>query len=223
VTGTPARGAVSPSLVTDPASLVSTLVATTGGGNVFPGPDMPFGMIQWSPDTRRRTDGGGYRFDQTQLRGFSLTHISGPGCGAYEDVPILPLTGGLPAGDPGSFMETFTHTGEVATAGYYSVKVGSPAITTELTSTLRSAMGRFTYPATTNANVLLKLLDSQNGTVASDAKIVGKNEVQGMARSGGFCGAPDLYNLFFDVVFDHPFTASKVIRQAGQPGPNSVS
>jgi len=218
----PAHAAASPPLVSDPASLVNTLVATTGGGNVFPGPDVPFGMIQWSPDTRRRTDGGGYRFDQTQLRGFSLTHISGPGCGAYQDVPILPLTGGLPAGDPGSFMESFTHTGEVATAGYYSVKVGSPAITAELTSTLRSAMGRFTYPATTDANVLLKLLDSQNGTVASDAKIVGSNEVQGMARSGGFCGAPDRYNLFFDITFDHPFTASKVIRVAGQPGPNSV-
>ncbi len=222
VTGAPARAATAPPLVTDPASLVNTLVATTGGGNVFPGPDVPFGMVQWSPDTRRRTDGGGYRFDQTQLRGFSLTHISGPGCGAYEDVPILPLTGGLPAGDPGSFMESFTHAGEVATAGYYSVKVGSPAITTELTSTLRSAMGRFTYPATTDANVLLKLLDSQNGTAASDAKIVGKDEVQGMARSGGFCGAPDMYNLFFDIAFDHPFTASKIIREAGQPGPNSV-
>src|SRR6266508_1946306 len=202
----PAHAAASPPLVSDPASLVNTLVATTGGGNVFPGPDVPFGMIQWSPDTRRRTDGGGYRFDQTQLRGFSLTHISGPGCGAYQDVPILPLTGGLPAGDPGSFMESFTHTGEVATAGYYSVKVGSPAITAELTSTLRSAMGRFTYPATTDANVLLKLLDSQNGTVASDAKIVGSNEVQGMARSGGFCGAPDRYNLSFDT------TASQVLQ-----------
>jgi predicted alpha-1,2-mannosidase len=226
VAGAPASGAAGPALVSDPASMVNTLVATTGGGNVFPGPDVPFGMIQWSPDTRRRTDGGGYRFDQTQLRGFSLTHISGPGCGAYQDVPILPLTGGLPTGDPGSFMGYFTHTGEVATAGYYSVrvsrKVDSPAITTELTSTPRSAMGRFTYPATTDANVLLKLLDSQNGTVASDAKIVGKSEVQGMARSGGFCGAPDLYNLFFDITFDHPFTASKVIREPGQPGPNSV-
>ncbi|HZD70248.1 MAG TPA: GH92 family glycosyl hydrolase [Actinomycetes bacterium] len=218
----PASAAASPQLVSDPASLVNTLVATTGGGNVFPGPDVPFGMIQWSPDTRRRTAGGGYRYDQTQLRGFSLTHISGPGCGAYGDVPILPLTGGLPPGDPGSFMESFSHTGEVATAGYYSVKVGSPAITTELTSTLRSAMGRFTYPATTNANMLLKLLDSQNGTVASDAKIVGRNEVQGMARSGRFCGAPDLYNVYFDITFDHPFRAPKVIREAGQPGPNSV-
>ncbi len=70
--------------------------------------------------------------------------------------------------------------------------------------------------------MLLKLLDSQNGTAASDAKTVGKNEVQGMARSGGFCGAPDMYNLYFDIAFDHPFTASKVIRETGQPGPNSV-
>ncbi len=214
--------AAAPPIVTDPASVVNTLVATTGGGNVFPGPAAPFGMIQWSPDTRRRTDGGGYRYDQTQLRGFSLTHISGPGCGAYQDVPILPLTGGLPAGDPGSFQESFTHTGEVATAGYYSVRVGSPAITAELTSTRRSAMGRFTFPSTTNANILMKLLDSQNGTMASSAQIVGHNEVQGAATSGHFCGAPDTYTVHFDITFDHPFTASQVITEAGQPGPNSV-
>ncbi|HYS36436.1 MAG TPA: hypothetical protein VEO01_12475 [Pseudonocardiaceae bacterium] len=43
--GTPAHAAAAP-LVADPASLVNTLVATTGGGNVFPRLDAPFGMIQ---------------------------------------------------------------------------------------------------------------------------------------------------------------------------------
>ncbi len=58
-------------------------------------------------------------------------------------------------------MEPFTHTGEVGTAGYYTMQSGNnDAITTELTATRRSAMARFTYPATTNANILIKLLGS---------------------------------------------------------------
>src|SRR5881227_884935 len=108
------------------AAVVNTTVMTTGGGNDFPGVDMPFGMVQWSPDTSpSRPLGGGYSFNATQFRGFSLTHMAGPGCGAMQDLPILPMTGGLPSGDPGTHMEPFTHTGEVAQAGFYSVMSGA--------------------------------------------------------------------------------------------------
>ncbi|HEX8917659.1 MAG TPA: GH92 family glycosyl hydrolase, partial [Chloroflexota bacterium] len=47
-------------------------------------------------------------------------------------------------------------------------------------------------------------------------------EVQGSATSGFFCGASDSYTVHFDITFDHPFTASQVINEPGQPGPNSV-
>ncbi|WP_411146934.1 hypothetical protein [Streptomyces sp. x-80] len=48
-----AVGAVSaaPDLVGDPASLVNPLIGTSGKVDTFPGPDMPFGMLQWGPDT----------------------------------------------------------------------------------------------------------------------------------------------------------------------------
>ena len=45
--------------VADPASVVNTLLGTTNGGNTFPGADVPFGMVQWSPDTNCRPQGGG--------------------------------------------------------------------------------------------------------------------------------------------------------------------
>ena len=97
--------------------MVNTLVGTTGGSNVFPGPDMPFGMVQWSPDSSPDgNDGGGYEYNDTIFRGFGLTHISGPGCGALGDVPVEPLTGGIPVGaDPGSFDQRLSHGGEVGT------------------------------------------------------------------------------------------------------------
>src|SRR5947207_16004847 len=94
------RMAHAAALVADPASVVNTTVMTTGGGNDFPGVDVPFGMVQWSPDTSpSRPLGGGYSFNATQFRGFSLTHMAGPGCGAMQDIPILPMTGAMPS-DP---------------------------------------------------------------------------------------------------------------------------
>jgi predicted alpha-1,2-mannosidase len=202
--------------VANPASVVNTLIGTTNFGNTFPGADYPFGMIQWSPDTYpNRNDGSGYDYTDTQLVGFSLTHISGPGCGAYGDLPMLPMIGGLPTGDPGSHLEPLTHTGEVGTAGYYKVQSGTTPITTELTATQHSAMARFTYPATPNANLLIKLLASENGSWGSSATIVGTNEVQGSTTSGHFCGDPnDQYTVYFDIVFDQPFTASQILNNS---------
>src|SRR5215468_12270351 len=53
-----------------------------GAGNTFPGAVAPFGMLEWSPDTLPGTVNfaGGYTWSDSQLRGFSLTHLSGTGC-----------------------------------------------------------------------------------------------------------------------------------------------
>jgi predicted alpha-1,2-mannosidase len=205
------KAAVSPP--PDVAQFVNTTFGTNGLGNTFPGADFPFGMVQWSPDTAAwRPEGGGYEYLMPTFRGFALTHISGPGCAIYGDVPILPMTGGLPPGDPGQHMEPIDHTHELGTAGYYTVQTGSPAITTEITATQRSGMARFTYPATTQANLLIKLLDSQSGDSGATVSAVNQNEVIGSVTSGHFCGASDVYTVFFDLIFDQPFTASQVIH-----------
>jgi predicted alpha-1,2-mannosidase len=209
----------------NPASHVDTTIGTTSGGNTFPGADFPFGMIQWSPDTSPdRPSGGGYDYKDSALIGFSLTHLSGPGCsGALGDVPILPLTGALPQGDLNAVKQPFSHTGEIATAGYYSVNVGSPAIRTELTATLHSAMARFTFPSTNAADLLFKLKDSANGDYgAATAAIVGDREVTGSMSSGGFCGTGSPYVLSFDIVFDQPFKASQILPEAGKTTPGFV-
>src|SRR5450756_1769135 len=93
-TATAATVPGAPAVVADPAALVNPIIGTSGAVDTFPGPDMPFGMMQWSPDTSpNRPNGGGYEYNNSQIRGFSLTHISGPGCAAYGDIPILPLVG----------------------------------------------------------------------------------------------------------------------------------
>jgi predicted alpha-1,2-mannosidase len=213
--------------VTDPATLVDTRTWTTGGGNTFPGADVPFGMVQWSPDSSpSRSAGGGYTFGNSAIRGYSLTHISGPGCGAAGDVPMLPMTGPLPGGNPNGVVRPFSNDGEVAQAGYYSAKSNQPdTITSEFTATPHSAMGRFTYPATTQAGFLIKLRDSQNGQFApSTAQILNGNEVSGSETSGHFCGEVvndgqrQEYTVHFDIIFNRPFSSSQIInRSDGTP------
>jgi predicted alpha-1,2-mannosidase len=216
--------------VTDPAQMVDTRTWTSGGGNTFPGADVPFGEVQWSPDTMPNNNaGGGYGYGDSELWGYSLTHLSGPGCGAAGDVPILPMTGGLPSGDPAKSMTSFTNTGEVAQAGYYSAENNLPnTITSDFAETTHSAMGQFTFPKTTQADFLVKLMASQNGNEGTSATIVGNNEIQGSVTSGQFCGEPvndgqiQQYTVYFDVVFNHPFTASQIVTESGQTSPDSV-
>ena len=128
----------------------------------------------------------------------------------------------MPSGDPGVLTESLNHSTEVGNAGYYSVNTGSTPVKTELTTTAHTGIARFTFPSTTQADVLLKLLDSQNGTTATSAQIVGGNEVTGTATSGGFCGETGSYTLHFDMVFSQNFTSSQIVTESGQPGPNSV-
>ena len=172
------------------ADLVDTRTWTSGGGNTFPGADVPFGMVQWSPDTYPdRNAGGGYGYGDTELMGYSLTHLSGPGCGAGGDIPILPMTGALPSGNPNNDMTSFTNTGEVAQAGYYSAESNMPnTITSEFTATPHTSMGRFTFPKTTAADFMLELQNSQTDDTADSAQIVGNNEVTGSVTTGDFCG-----------------------------------
>src|SRR6202142_585401 len=156
-----ARAAAAPALVSDPASLVDPFIGTTNSADDFPGADVPFGMVQWSPDPPSRPDGGGYEYNDSSITGFSLTHLSGPGCGAEGDIPVLPTVGAV----SGSATDSFSHSNESADAGDYKVTLAN-GVTTELTATTRTGMADFTFPSSTAANLIFKLDDSQNGDSA---------------------------------------------------------
>ncbi|MEU6514876.1 lectin [Streptomyces sp. NPDC046978] len=206
-----ALGAVSafaaPAFVGDPASLVNPLIGTSGEVDTFPGPDMPFGMMQWGPDTTpHRALGGGYEYNDSKISGFSLTHMSGPGCSAGGDVPLLPLTGSL-SGDLGGTSVGFSHDNEHAALGSYGVKDDN-GVSTELTTTTRAGLGRFTFPGSDDSHLLLKLSGGATQIDGTRAQVVNDHEVIGAVQSGHFCGAANTYTIHFDIKFDHPFTGS---------------
>jgi predicted alpha-1,2-mannosidase len=193
------------SYVSDPASLVNPFIGTSNFVDDFPAADTPFGMVQWGPDTPNRPDGGGYEYNDKSVTGFSLTHISGPGCPAAGDIPILPTTGAVGT-NPGAATLPLDHIKESASAGYYSLAANG--ITTQLSATTRSGMGQFTFPSGTSSNLLFKLSDGATGDSATHFQIINNKEVQGWVTSGNFCGASDQYTIYFDMQFNQPFTAN---------------
>jgi predicted alpha-1,2-mannosidase len=190
--------------VTDPAALVNPFIGTGSGGPVvgdvdaFPGATVPFGMVQWSPDTPSRPSGGGYRYDDHDITGFSLTHLSGVGCPTGGDLPFLPSVG-----DAGSPLP-FSHSDESASPGRYSVTAGGIGVA--LAAGPRTGVGAFTYPRTDSARLLVKVAGSQNGSANTTFAAVGDREVTGSVTSGRFCGQPNAYTVYFAAVFDRPFT-----------------
>lgn len=200
----------------DPAALVNVFLGTKeaapdfghggGGGMTFPGAVLPFGMMQWSPDTVANA-GGGYRWEDNRLRGFSMTHISGPGCVGAQDFPVTPISGQIgrsPARYGGDYVQTFKHENERATPGYYGATLDT-GVKAELTASMRAGVGRFTFPAGKPGTVLLNTSGSINGVDDGETRISG-NTVQGWVQTGGFCGPPMRYKIYFHATFDQPLT-----------------
>ncbi|MGH8147669.1 MAG: GH92 family glycosyl hydrolase [Rhodanobacteraceae bacterium] len=202
------------SAATDFAALVDPFIGTGNGGKVtgdidtFPGAVMPFGMLSWSPYTvPNRTDGGGYFYADTHIGGFSLTHVSGPGCPAGGEVPILPTTGAV-GSPPDGAAATFSHAQEHATPGEYQVVLdpgGAQEVDVKLAAADRTGIGRFTFPATPDANFLFKVSDGQTTSETSNVRIVGNDEVAGSETSGHFCRTASTETLYFVVKFNRPF------------------
>src|SRR5262249_43070008 len=140
-------------------------------GNTFPGATLPFGMIAWSPDTEHAVmpplnQAGSDVYADNAIRGFSPTHLSAPGCPVYGNVPFLPYVGAVkttPGADPTAYLARFEHAKEEAAPGSYAVALSEPDVRVDLAVTTRTGLGRFTFPATAEANVLVDVGESAAG------------------------------------------------------------
>ena len=211
----------------DLASHVNPLIGTANGGNTFPGAVLPFGMFSWSPentrgDMTRTAAPGGYHYEATRIRGFSLTHLSGTGCrGASGDIPFFPHVGEVttsPSIDEKNaiYASDFSHDDETAAPGYYRVRLKS-GVDAEFTAALRSGIARFAFPAGQPATLLVRTSDSQLGSTEAQVSIDLKaRTITGSVTSGNFCGylSPagrrSYYTLHFVAEFDRPFSAGGV-------------
>jgi predicted alpha-1,2-mannosidase len=178
-------------------------------GDTFPGATYPLGMMQWSPDTLSNLPGG-YYYPDTRIKGFSLTHFSGRGCLAYQDIPFMPYVGQVtssPYAHPANYYSRFSHRNEEAHPGYYGVYLDDSRVKVELTVSPHTGYGQISYPTTKNAMMLINAGGSINGTTYSSVQIdENKSEVSGSATSKVGCGS-NKYTVYFAAYFDHAFSS----------------
>lgn len=199
---------VNPFIGTDDSNSPNPVPGGAGGSTV-PGPVAPFGMLQFSPDTPTASPSG-YRFSDTQIQEFSLTHFNGAGCPNNEDIGILPITGNIGT-SPGTgwtnYQATQVKSSEVAQAGYYRSVLSTYGNTqVELSATKRTGIMRLTYPSSSTAKVLINTSRSATGNRSGSISISGST-VSGAFTGGGFCGSSKTYQIYYYAQFDRAPTS----------------
>jgi putative alpha-1,2-mannosidase len=118
----------------NPVDYINPIIGTNGTkrcGRTIPGPYMPFGMVQLSPDTRTgRGSTNGYNYRENTIEGFSVNHMSGVGWhGTLGNFQIMPTTGELRFHSGSNeydlyqskgegWKSEYSHAHEIAEAGY---------------------------------------------------------------------------------------------------------
>ena len=207
----------------DFARWVDPFVGTVGNGNCFPGPCRPFGMVQPSPDTGKKTHCGGYKFTDATIRGFSQTHLNGTGRPAMGDISILPffstgLTGltGLSGDAPPDFRNPVNLVNpvkketEVAEIGYYAVTLEN-GVKCEATATERVAVWRFTWQEGTErrlyvdaAAMLMQAWNVKRGATVPESSAFLREDRRGMTGYKKALGWTP-YKLFYAFEFSEPW------------------
>lgn len=199
-------------------SYVDPFIGTQGTGHTFPGPSLPFGMVQPGPDCNNTNWDytGGYQYGDSTLLGFSQTHLSGTGIGELGDVLLLPYSGR-------GGKNVMSKDTEEASAGYYSVQKAD-GVKVELTCTHRVAFHRYTFPEKSAG----LLIDFQHGirfltdTLVLDCDV----KVEDNFTISGYCHTKNWVErkYFFILTFDKPFTdIEKLPRGKKEKAPRYVA
>ncbi|MBA3823642.1 MAG: glycoside hydrolase family 92 protein [Ktedonobacterales bacterium] len=195
-------GFINPFIGTADSNVANPVPGGASGGT-FPGASAPFGRVEWSPDTTNHNPNG-YRHEDSTITDFSLTHLDGAGCTSYQDFPWLPTVG---TGSASTGAVSFQHANESASAGYYSVTLDN-GVHTELTATQRTGMGRFTFPASTAANLYLNANNSGNGgsNVALTVDAASRT-IRAQVHSSAICGSSQ-YTVYMFAQVDRDFSVA---------------
>ena len=184
------------------------MIGTDFTGNTYPGAQVPFGMVQLSPDNGLPGWDriSGYYYPDSTIAGFSHTHLSGTGAGDLYDISFMPVTNPYKTGaEPLGIYSSFSHNDESASAGYYRVLLKDYNINVELTATERCGIQRYTFPEA-ESSIFLNLKKAMNWdfTVDSHIEVVDSCTIRGYRHSWGW--SPKQY-IYFQTRFSRPFDA----------------
>lgn len=196
---------------------VDPFIGTGGHGHTYPGPTVPFGMIQPSPNNGQ--DGwdwcSGYHYSDSLVIGFSHLNLSGTGGSDLKDLVFMPinkkidLTTSTHARDV-PYKSKYSHQKESATSGYYSVFLEDHNINVELTSNLRTAFHKYTYRKNDIQSVVIDLGVATNWDGATDTQLTIEDEftISGYRYSVGWANNQKVY---FVAKFSKPITGKQIM------------
>lgn len=190
---------------------VDPKIGSGGHGHVFVGANVPYGMVQLGPTsiTQAWDWTSGYHESDSTVIGFSHTHLSGTGVGDLFDITFMPVTGEVTYargrhGDESTGMWSYAdRSKEISKPGYYSVPLTRYNILAEITSTNRTGIHRYTFPATDSAAIVI---DLQNGgcwdrPTETSMTLEGENTIVGIRKSTGWA---DKQEVYFVAEFSEP-------------------
>ncbi|MBR1518319.1 MAG: GH92 family glycosyl hydrolase [Prevotella sp.] len=161
---------------------IGTQTDATGAlsGSTFPGPTMPQGMVQLSPETENYVTWdpcSGYDYNKDKIYGFTHTHLSGTGCTDLFDVSLMPATNDVSLKElaKGEFPQTFSHDEEQARPGYYKVRLQESGVDVELSATTRTGIHRYTFPKGKQQTIIF---DLDRSTFRGEAYYTGRRAYQ---------------------------------------------
>ncbi len=139
--------------------LVGTGSGPIGYGGTMPFVTPPFGMTDWTPQTRQnKISVTSYQYADATISGFIGTHQPAIWMGDYGYVTLMPEVDRVKT-SPEERKLAFSHADEVARPDYYSVSMqagGSRRIRTEMTATEHCAYMRFTFPKNVSSSVVVE-------------------------------------------------------------------
>ena len=160
--------------------LIGTRASAIGYGGTMPFVAPPFGMTDWTPQTRQnKISVTSYNYDDTTISGFIGTHQPAIWMGDYGYVTLMPQVGALRTTPDGRKL-AYLHSRETATPDYYAVSLGAvkdTAIRVEMTASERCAMLRFQFPKSGMARVLVE--SSRPGVAGYAAVDMEAHEITG--------------------------------------------
>jgi len=190
-----------------PLDYVDMKIGTAEQGNTIVGPGRPFAMVKPGPDTEMRRN----YLHAEYITGFSQLHISGTGGNAQSaTLGIMPTVGDVNV-DPRAYRSRFDPRQATTEPGYCSFLLDDYNITTEITSTDRVALYRFTFPESVQSNILIDLSHAFNVYRGGSIEIVNDSTIVGTGKYNGYHGSN--FDIAFNIEFSRPFLSSGIWKQ----------
>ena len=173
---------------------VNIFIGTGGSGGTFPGPSLPFGMVQPSPETGPigKKNGSGYHYTDTLVYGFSQNHLSGLEMSGVSNFLFMPTTGEAKF-KSNEYVSSVYKKYEKATIGYYATRLKKYNIDVELTCTKRVALHRYKFLK--HDDLCNVLVDLQYGGQVVDSwiEVVNDSEIRGYRKTKGISKNQEIY------------------------------